>query len=87
MKDEQEPLVKKVTPEEFFNKMDAALQLMAEFNNEVGREALVSCGIRSIEEKRTLWFLAVEELTKDEMSLMPAEYRSLPTAIIFRKDM
>lgn len=87
MKKKQEPLVPKVTVEQFINKVDAAAQLMTEFNNEVGRAALVSCGISSIEEKRTLFFLAAQDLTPAEESLIPAEYLGLSTAILFRNDM
>jgi hypothetical protein len=86
MRDEKEPLVKSITPEQLIEKMESAIQLMTEFNNEVGREALVSCGVDPVEETRTLWFLAVDELTERETKLIPAEHRGLPTRIIFQGD-
>ena len=86
MRDEQEPLIKKVMVDEFINKMDAALQLMTEFNNEVGRAALVSCGIQPFEEERTLFFLAAQELTEAERNLMPATYLGLPVTLLLKNE-
>lgn len=87
MEDRNEPLIKTITPEQLVKTMDSVIQLMAEFNNEVGRKALVSCGIRPIEEKRTLWFMVAGELTESEIKLLPAEYCGLPTRIIFQDNL